>query len=114
MSDIYDPEKKNQLVTFCREYNDLDLDVETAHSIARVHLPDNSGDPHESQGRETDFALIETVDDINICDEPEQEKNCWPITPVRLPGPNLRDIPNLQEVRTLGRHLTSRSSFIFL
>ena len=101
-------------MTFCREFNDLVPDKETIHKIAKVHLPDNSGDPHESQGRETDFALIETVDDINNCVEQKQERECWPITPVRLPGPNLQDIPNLQEVRTLGRHLTSRSSFIFL
>ena len=106
-------EKKNHYFTFCREFNDLVPDKETIHKIARVHLPDNSGDPHESQGRETDFALIETVDDVDNCVEPEQRRECWPITSVRLTGPNFQNIRNLEEVRTLGRQLTSGSSFIF-
>ena len=84
-----------------REYNDFDPDHETVHNIARVHLPDNSGDPYTSEGRETDFALIETELDVNTCTERLRE--CWPITPVRLPGPSMQHIPNLMEVRTLGK-----------
>jgi len=104
----FEPKIKNQDWSSCwrecfvklREYNDFTPDQETVHNIARVHLPDKSGNPYESQGEETDFALIETENDVNTCTERLRE--CWPITPVRLPGPNMQHIPNLEEVRTLG------------
>ena len=86
-----------------REENDKEYDRETLHDIARVHLPENSGDPYnKTEGETTDFALIETKEDVNTCKEDKNERDCWKITPVKLPEADM-EIPNLQKVRTLGK-----------
>ena len=83
----------------CREFNDDLPDYETIHSIQSVHLPRDSGDPYNTSGRETDFAIIELVRSVNICQEKDQ---CWPIAPVSLVDQNIY-IEGNQEVKTLGK-----------
>ena len=86
-----------------RENNDNDADTETVHSIEKVFLPPNSGDPYTMPNK-TDLAIIETAEDVNVCEE--SNRDCWPITPVRLADPvKHQTIDALTEVRTLGSKL---------
>ena len=88
---------------FFRESNDYEPDTETVHSIKRVYLPEDSGNPYIVENK-TDLAIIETMDDINSCTE--SNRDCWQITPVKLADPvKHQTIPKLTTVRTLGSHL---------
>ena len=76
----------------CREYNDIESDYETIHTIKSVsYAPSDS-----------DIAILELHDSVNTCSEPNRD--CWQITPLQLPSPGLRISPG-QAVRTLGRKL---------
>ena len=78
--------------SMCREYNDIEIDYETIHTIKSVsYAPSDS-----------DIAILELHDSVNTCSEPNRD--CWPITPLQLPSPGLRISPG-QAVRTLGRKL---------
>ena len=73
------------------------------HSIEKVFLSPNSGDPYTMPNK-TDLAIIETAEDINVCEE--SYRDCWRITPVRLADPvKHRTIDALTEVTTLGNQL---------
>ena len=77
-------------------------DTETIHRIKQVHLPKDSGDPY-TEDNTTDLAIIETMDDINSCEE--SNRDCWNINPVKLYDPRKHGAINkLQEVRTLGNY----------
>ena len=68
-----------------------------------MHLPDKSGDPHKRPIAElTDFALIELEHSINYCEEKASSRDCWKISPIRLPEPGIL-IRNGAQVRTLGK-----------
>ena len=73
-----------------REYNDIESDTETIHTIKNVEFS-----PHF----DSDIAILELHDSVNTCRESNRE--CWPIQPLQLPSPGLRIRPG-QEVRTLG------------
>ena len=74
-----------------REYNDIESDTETIHTIKNVEFS-----PHF----DSDIAILELHDSVNTCRESNRE--CWPIQPLQLPSPGLRIRPG-QDVRTLGK-----------
>ena len=74
-----------------REYNDLERDTETIHTIKNVFYAPNG---------DTDIAVVELQDSVNSCTESDRE--CWTISPLKLPAPELKVTPG-QSVRTLGK-----------
>ena len=71
-----------------RENSDLVNDEETVHVIKKIHLPVSSGSHYDSNGQETDFALVELDQSVNVCSPREtSDGRCWRVTPVRLPDP---------------------------
>ena len=74
-----------------RETSDSQADTETIHTIEAVHLPENSGAPDNFadyfSSDVTDFALVQLTRSVNDCEETSSSRDCWPISPVHLVGP---------------------------
>ena len=56
-----------------------------------MHLPRNSGAPNNFadyfSSDITDFALVQLTRSVNDCEETLSSRDCWPISPVQLVGP---------------------------